>query len=290
MKNLRLCIVTLKGGFGNQLFQYNFANYMQENGYRVKIDESFFETTVTKSGITHREKILENKYFGFKKVTKFEKVLINLLIKINSSKKIKRFKNFYNHYLFNYVKEKNFDLKSNSTQIIYCDGYWQDLKFIINDAEFIKEKLQNIKLIHDALSREVDPNSFLIIVRRGDYIEMGQDLKIEYYKKCIAIINSYPVIPKINIFTDDVEWVKNQEIFRNVNSIYGPQDSPNGVIHLFSKMLQHKHFFVGNSTLSFFAALIGKTKDSDIYVADPWFRKRESKNLIHKNWLRINNF
>ena len=36
--------------------------------------------------------------------------------------------------------------------------------------------------------------------------------------------------------------------------------------------------------------LIGKTKDSDIYVADPWFRKRESKNLLHKNWLRINNF
>ena len=37
-------IVYLKGGFGNQLFQLSFANYLRSNGVNVKINFNFLET------------------------------------------------------------------------------------------------------------------------------------------------------------------------------------------------------------------------------------------------------
>ena len=59
-------VVNIKGGFGNQLFQYNFANFLKELGYKVKIDNSFYSTTVNEPEITNRKEILNSKLFDFK--------------------------------------------------------------------------------------------------------------------------------------------------------------------------------------------------------------------------------
>ena len=36
-----LCVVELKGGFGNQLFQYGFAYKLRTKGFRVKVSNTF---------------------------------------------------------------------------------------------------------------------------------------------------------------------------------------------------------------------------------------------------------
>ena len=41
-----LCVVELKGGFGNQLFQYGFAYKLRTKGFRVKVSNTFFTTKV----------------------------------------------------------------------------------------------------------------------------------------------------------------------------------------------------------------------------------------------------
>ena len=38
-----ICYVTLKGGLGNQLLQYNFANDLIQSGKNVKIDTRFYQ-------------------------------------------------------------------------------------------------------------------------------------------------------------------------------------------------------------------------------------------------------
>ena len=118
---------------------------------------------------------------------------------------------------------------------------------------------------------------------------MKQELSLNFYEKCFEIIEKTSNNPIINVFTDDITWVKNQKLFKNVNKIYGPEKEPNKILTLFSKMMNHENYFVCNSTFSFFAALIGSTKNSEIFIADPWFRNRESKNLSFKNWKKIKN-
>ena len=289
MKSKILCIVAIKGGFGNQLFQYNFADYMRNQGFSVKIDNSFYKTTVNDPGVTNREQVLESDLFDFKEISKLENFVLKILKRVNSSNKAPKFRKFIKNKLFKYFKEKNFNLESGLPKIIYCDGYWQDLKFIQNDAIYIRESLKKISVINKALLKKADKDSYMIIVRRGDYIKMKQELGIEYYQDCFKFINKNSPAAKVNIFTDDIRWVNNQKLFNNVNSVHGPEDSPEGVLNLFARMLENKHFFIGNSTLSFFAALVGRVSDSKIYVADPWFRNRATKNLIFEDWIRIKN-
>ena len=56
-------IVYLKGGFGNQLFQLSFANYLRSNGVNVKINLKFFRNL---GDNTPRELILPLSFFDFK--------------------------------------------------------------------------------------------------------------------------------------------------------------------------------------------------------------------------------
>ena len=54
-------IVNIKGGFGNQLFQYSFANFLQNNNFEVKVNCEFFdnEKNFTLFNNTKRELILK---------------------------------------------------------------------------------------------------------------------------------------------------------------------------------------------------------------------------------------
>ena len=82
---------------------------------------------------------------------------------------------------------------------------------------------------------------------------------------------------------------RNNSIFDSATVIHGPEDKPEKVLELFSMMLRNKHYFIGNSTFSFFAALLGKKNGSKIFVANPWFRNRKTKNLIYEEWFKIDN-
>ena len=285
----KLCIVEIKGGFGNQLFQYNFASYLKSRGYKVKVNTSFYQKSVTQSEITNRYEILNEKIFGFRKTTKVENIILDKLKKVNDSQKINRvFPNLRNS-IYKYYKDTDFTKGISLNRISHFDGYWQDKDYLEDEGEFLKDSLKNIPILHKAMSEKALENSFLIIVRRGDYLKMKQDLSDDYYSKCFENIQRITENPVVNIFTDDINWVRNNSIFNSANEIHGPEDEPEKVLELFSMMLRNKHFFVGNSTFSFFAALLGKEDDSKIFVANPWFRNRKTKNLIYEDWFKIDN-
>ena len=90
----------------------------------------------------------------------------------------------------------------------------------------------------------------------------------------------------------------------HIYTVYGKQDytstttwihqqfshfEPDKVIELFSKMIQHKHFIVGNSTFSLLAAALSEQDDSITIIASPWFRHKDKKNLSKENWIQIEN-
>ncbi len=283
------CIVEIKGGFGNQLFQYNFANYLKSQGLKVKVSNTFYQELDKNSNLTLREEVLKSKIFGFKNISLIEKWLLKFLKKLNDSKKIQTIIPFFKDSFYKYYKDNDFNLLAINQPISQFDGYWQDIKYLKTDITYLKNCLEKIPEIKNSLDKKPPKESFMIIVRRGDYVEMKQELSLNFYEKCFEIIEKTSNNPIINVFTDDITWVKNQKLFKNVNKIYGPEKEPKKILTLFSKMMNHENYFVCNSTFSFFAALIGSTKHSEIFIADPWFRNRESKNLSFKNWKKIKN-
>tara|TARA_B100000989_G_scaffold166659_1_gene124612 strand:- start:27688 stop:28557 length:870 start_codon:yes stop_codon:yes gene_type:complete len=285
----KLCVVEIKGGFGNQLFQYNFANFLKIKGFNVKIDNYFYKTLKKQKGITLRSEVFDPSLFNFKNISLFERQLFKLLKKLNDSKKIKKYLPFFEDKYYRYYKDTNFNDKNIIEPYSHFDGYWQDIHYLKLEPNFVNESLMKLDVINKAKNTIPQENSFMLIVRRGDYVDMDQDLGLDFYEECFEKISRISENPIINIFTDDIKWVEENDIFKNVSKIYGPKNEPQEVIELFSEMLKNNHFFVCNSTFSFFAALIGKKITSKIFVADPWFRNRNSKNLLFEDWIKIRN-
>ena len=76
MKNLCI-LVEIKGGFGNQIFQFVFANQLKDEGYNVFINTEYFKFNKeeTKDN-TYRKLIIKENIFGLKKIN----VAMNLMI------------------------------------------------------------------------------------------------------------------------------------------------------------------------------------------------------------------
>ena len=70
-------VVEIKGGLGNQIFQYSFANYLKTKGYRVTVN-------INKSNPQRFP--LNSNYFGFQESSKVEVGLYKFLYFVSQKK------------------------------------------------------------------------------------------------------------------------------------------------------------------------------------------------------------
>ena len=285
----KIAIVEIKGGFGNQIFQFAFANYIRKLGYKVYINNRFYnyQNQNTKNN-THRELIVNEKSFNFENVRESLLNIFKILIKLSASNKTKWLFIIFNNF-FAKLSDHNFKADNLNYKFLYLDGYWQNLEYLMNNIDFIKKSLSNNQVLENALENKSSPNELLMIVRRGDYIQMEEELNLEFYINALNYFKNRNIDTNLNIFTDDVDWVKSKKELNIAKNLYGPEDSPDGVINLFSKMLQNEHFIISNSTFALIAAVLSEKNSSHVLVADPWFRNSINNNLSKKNWIKIPN-
>ena len=289
MKNLCI-LVEIKGGFGNQIFQFAFANKLKDEGFNVFINTEYFKFNREEiKDNTYRKLIIKENIFGLKKINIFYLYFFKILKKLNESRRLnKLFKRSGLPYFIK-LKDSNFDKKLLDTKFVHLDGYWQNIDNLVSQKEFLVEALSKIDILKKPINFIPQENTVMLLIRRGDYIKMEEDLSLNFYKKCIETITNKLDKFDLSIFTDDIQWVKEQKIFDIAKKVFGPEEEPEKVLDLFSKMLQNKHFIVANSTFSLIAAFVKETDDSIIIVSDPWFRNKEKEKLSLDNWIKISN-
>tara|TARA_B110000444_G_scaffold151054_1_gene141356 strand:- start:21889 stop:22719 length:831 start_codon:yes stop_codon:yes gene_type:complete len=273
-KNNIYGVVTILGGFGNQLFQLCFANYLKDNGVNVTIDMRVLEKVLSEKNpvITKRPLILPLEYFDFNPVSTLQKNLINIS-KIPPMNK-----------LTSSFSENSFELESIGKFNLF-NGYWQSGKYLHNSKSFLTTSLSQDVKLKEALTTKISDGSVALHVRRTDYLPMKQELHNSFYKKAISIIQNEVPNFHYSVFTDDLKWVKENKIFTDAENIY----SSKNILDDFYRMLLNQHFIVGNSTFSLMAAFLKEELDTKIIVADPWFRGQENKDFIKDNWIKIKN-
>ena len=277
----RNSIVYLMGGLGNQIFQLSFANKLRNEGHNIKIDISNYSYP-SDDVIQKRELVFPLNYFGFEP-TKNEMFKYKIFLKIRKNS----FRN-YKFFPFKKFNDKNFQNDLIGKHNLFV-GYWQNVDLIKENISFLIQSLSNEKLIFDALRKQKSENKVMVHVRRKDYLEMKEELSIDYYKNAINIANKRIMNFQFDVFTDDVEWVKKQKLFKNARDIICSDNSVESTIKDFSKMLSYKHFIISNSTYSLIPAIINEESDSMIIIPEPWF-KNENKNINpHKTWIKLNN-
>lgn len=142
----------------------------------------------------------------------------------------------------------------------------------------------HLNLLHSGLV--VPPNNFEgtplrsyigVHVRRGDYIlhpgfEMADSLK--YYADALAEVRLLG--KRLLIFSDDVEWCRQQFIFRDAAFFDGAASPP--YFSLFT-LSQCNSLIIANSTFSWWAGWFAHQRGAQIIAPKMWFRGMPTSEL-----------
>lgn len=272
-------VVEIKGGFGNQIFQYSFANYLKNKGYKVTVNLS----------TSNNRFPLDCRNFGFKKASKIFVWFLRFLFSI--SQKRFYFVNFNWPINTFFRKEYNFESFSKNKKrfLNYFDGYWQNIDLVKSQKVYLKKCLE-IHLDNSINTPNNIIGSTLVHVRRGDYINVNEELNIEFYVNALNFCKKNIKNFNYEVFTDDLQWVKNQKIFNDAKSINGPKNNLDNLLVDINKMLEFQNYVVGNSTFSLIPALLSNSEHPLIIVANPWMRNSISELKLDNSWIKIKNF
>lgn len=269
---MKIAIVQLSGGLGNQIFQFTFGQYLIKSGFKVYYD----------------------KHSGFRKSknkNKLDKLNLDILYS-NKLISLILFGLYKLNFKLIYFKEKEtfcFDnsIKNHQRMISFFIGCWQNLKYV----EHIKKDLKNKIFINNNLLRDTsrkfvfDSNSVAIHVRRGDYInnKLHQITDENYFKNAVNIFHEKLKNPTFYIFSDDLLWCKN--FFKESNFIF--MESNKSEIHDFYLMQKCKHKIISNSTFSWWPSYLSDS-NSMIICPSKWINGDQSSNSLQlSTWIKI---
>ncbi|NCS98924.1 alpha-1,2-fucosyltransferase [Candidatus Parcubacteria bacterium] len=292
----------LKGGLGNQMFQYATGRYISvKSGVELYLDTNWFFKKDILNSDTKRKFELDK--FNIKGQISDPDQARKIKYPYGSLSKIlsKFEKKFLDKYYLDYhpqlLKEIQEKLKKDPNTNIYLNGFFQSEK---NFAEIRPLLLQEFQLKPEFITQKVkefekqieNNNSVSIHIRRGDYAQNPKTLKIHglcpisYYRDAIDLIIKTVENPHFFIFTDDVAWAKENlkisdpHTFVSGNDLSGPQE-----LWLMSKC---QHNIIANSSFSWWGAWLNQNPTKHVIAPEKWtVKNNEHPNIIAEGWITL---
>jgi hypothetical protein len=295
-----MIIVRLRGGLGNQLFQFAAAHSLAvHNGVGLKADLY----TYTKHPLRKYE--LHNFNVNLPEASRAE------IHQFTGSNFVERYLNKKSNYFYSpkVFAQPHYHFYEDFFSLpvpIYLSGYWQSEKYFENIAGEIRKMItpskaldpKNVELIQKARS----VNSVAIHVRRSDYVTTSffQVMGLDYYEKAIKEINNRISKPQFFIFSDDINWSR-QQFVHLTNATFIDNNKGDDSFKDLLVMSACKNQIIANSTFSWWAAWLNDFKDKTVIAPQTWFHntwltKKEpvypsrfynTKDLIPSTWTRL---
>lgn len=288
-------IVTISAGLGNQIFQYAFFRALKKNNADTKMDISDFAYRKHHNGY-ELEKIFNiiPDYATRKECNALADLSKDLWSDIR-----RKFLKIHLKCYGKIVKEDIVGYKFHPDILNYFDtffvGFWQSEKYFKSIEKELREELtfkgtldsENQKIADKILSG----NSVSIHIRRGDYVkarrtETWNVCSLDYYKRAIEYIEANSNNPQFFIFSDDMQWVKDN--LPNKNFTYVDNNKGSNSFRDMQLMSLCKHNIIANSSFSWWAAWLNASDDKIVIAPSIWFRHEAMPDVIPDNWVRIN--
>lgn len=273
--------VALFGGFGNQLFQLSYFQFLRA------IEPNRLELLVIKPNT-------EINYF----FSKFPFMQANLLekLKCNLTQRGLNVPGFNNNFELitdeSLINHRDFlNIKFNQTLV----GYFQNQ--II--ANFLKYEMLKIfesftvkpsELLQNYLQRLNPSEAVSVHIRRGDYVKYKKFhglLSLDYYKKILEKIIENNSVNKITIFSDSVDAANELKLKLNTSTDIEIVASNSGLLDMETVYLmsRSKYLVTANSTYSWWAAYLSDEK-SEVHYPEKWFfGNKNNPDIFSKTWI-----
>ena len=260
-------IINIKGGLGNQMFQYAYGRALELAGKKI-----IFSTFFVKAGQAKRDTAREFKLdkFNIKTKTGFTD------------------KKYHLQNLISRIKNR-LGFKDN--------GWWQGEKYFKAVETDIRQEFTPKNPLPEkyaGMIRQIaGTQSVSLHVRRGDYVNNSKTKAIhdvcdlDYYERAIAVIKARINNPTFFVFSDDIDWVANNLDMRPpvfyVSSLKGEDCEE------LALMSQCKYNIIANSTFSWWGAWLNNNPDKIVVAPKQWFTNKSSDEvgILPKTWLQI---
>ena len=175
-------------------------------------------------------------------------------------------------------------------------GYFQSEIFFSRDADLIRDefKLKNPSVAYEKWAARIDnaevPVS--IHIRRGDYAKNPRVFKefgvcsSAYYEKALRVIENAEPNQTYIVFSDDLPWVREHLPFLNA-AIY-VEDNALAAAEEVMLMSHCSHHIIANSSFSWWGAWLNPSPEKVVIAPTPWFDTvRYNSDIIPDSWTQL---
>jgi len=294
-----MIIVKLMGGLGNQMFQYALGRSLSRKlGVEFKMDKSFYDHQPP--GVTPRVyelgvyKIVENFASQNEVDTMLKTKKLGLFLRLLRKLKLYKTKSDYIIEPSNDFYSQIFNVPDNK----YLEGYFQSYKYFDSIRDLIIKdftlKDSPIGKNLECLNKILSVNAVSAHIRRGDYVTDKKTNAYhgtcgpDYYAKALETIKQKVSNPYFFVFSDDIEWVKQNMNFGD-QVTYVDWNGPDAGQEDLRLMAACQHFIIANSSFSWWGAYLATNPNKIVIAPQKWFTDpaKVPQDLIPPNWLRI---
>jgi len=194
---------------------------------------------------------------------------------------------------YHYCQEIMDECPDNSTLV----GYFESEKYF----KHIEDELRNNYQFKDQIVEEclnygkiiLSENPVALTVRRGDFlaphnINRHKVCSLNYYEQALKKFAGRSIL----VFSDDIDWCRNQEVFKSkdINFVDAKSKVYKGHFDL-CLLSMCNDFIIANSTFTWWGAWLSSNKNKKVIAPKEWFGPELSHHIlddqIPENWERL---
>jgi hypothetical protein len=291
-----MIVVKLLGGLGNQLFQYAAGRALADrHGSELFMDMAYFKE---EHGMTPRPFELDKLNCGIQIAVpgRIDRI-------VNRSRAQKLADKIFPYRRYHLQENQEFPVVSPGKKMdVYLDGYWQSENYFRSIEKTIRLEFtfrSRVNTETEKLAAEILKNErpVSVHIRRGDYLA-SEAMKnwlgvcsVDYYHKAFKYICDRIGEPYYYVFSDDLDWVKENIIRENTNMQAVAHNRGSDSWQDMYLMSLCRHHIIANSSFSWWGAWLDPNPGKIVIAPEKWFLEstlhHQVKNIVPNHWIRM---
>lgn len=289
--------VAVYGGLGNQMFQYAFCTGLNSRGKKTRLSFTCYFY------FKHHNGFDLGRAFTLK-LSPLQSILAFILEHgtfLHQNKVIKgvtrrmALRHEARQQLYKEKQEFIVDPEVFEQQQALFYGTWQSIEYFKPCADIIKQQFV-FKAPTDAANKTIiekikSTNAVSLHIRRGDYLKSHWQNSlhvikdISYYKTAVAHIEANVSNPAYFVFSDDMQWVKENLPLANCTYVdYNTGKQSFVDMYLMSLC---KHNIIANSTFSWWGAWLNSNTNKIVIMPNKWMNDNDCSGIFPAEWIKI---
>lgn len=294
-----MIIITLKGGLGNQMFQYAAAKSLATlHNTSLYLNIGFLD------GNVQPDRAFTPRSFELGMFNISEKIInlnINPHIFNTTSIKNRLMKKIGLRFYKIYTESTHRFNPSffNTLPPVLLNGFYQSEKYFQaireNLMQTFRFPVDDISGLRQFENQITSCNSVSIHVRRGDYVTLSDVsafhgiCNIEYYQPAINLMDKLSGNAHYFIFSDDIDWASQNLLLNDRSQVVDTRHMPSWCdMYLMSVC---KNNIIANSSYSWWGAWLNKNSNKIVIAPEKWFADKNMNNqtqdLLPSTWFKI---